>query len=371
MDREPASARSRIQDRQCNGSPRHDIELAVELAVENRDRQRGCHPRGQVPVPAVARQDEPSTVPSQSQASSGRGGALAPTRSARPFAGWRHVALMALVSVCVTLAAGACGSTGERSAGQARDSTSTPDASGPKGSAQAIGTVSGTITVSAATSLADVFPKIGQDFKAANPAVSEVRFNFDSSGTLAKQILGGAPADSFASADTESMDRVRDANELAGDPAVFARNKLTIVVKKGNPTHIKSLADLAGSATVSLCGSDVPCGRYADKILRSAGVTIPPERITRGHNVKAALGAVANGDADAGIVYVTDVSGDQVEAVPIPDADNEVATYSIAVLSSAANRSAAQAFVDYVLSPAGQAKLAGAGFLPVEAGPSR
>lgn len=226
------------------------------------------------------------------------------------------------------------------------------------------GAASGAITVSAAASLTAPFKTIGDDFKKANAGVTDVTFNFDSSGTLSSQIQGGAPADGFASADEANMKKLSDAGLIAGTPRVFARNQLTIVVKKGNPKNIKTLADLPAAGTVSLCGSDVPCGKYADEILKRAGVTIPTDKVTRGQNVRAALTAVADGDADAGIVYATDVTGGKVEAVVIPDAQNAVATYPIGVVKASTNPATMDAFIAYVLSPAGQATLAAAGFLP-------
>lgn len=226
------------------------------------------------------------------------------------------------------------------------------------------GTATGAITVSAAASLTTPFMTIGDDFEKANPGVTDVKFNFDSSSNLIAQIQGGAPADGFASADEANMKKLTDADLIAGAPVVFARNQLTIVVKKGNPKSIKTLADLANAGTISLCGSDVPCGRYADQILGAADVTIPADKVTRGQNVKATLSAVSDGDADAGIVYVTDVSGGKVEAVVIPDAQNAVATYPIGVIKSSTNQATMHAFIAYVLSPAGQATLTANGFLP-------
>lgn len=223
--------------------------------------------------------------------------------------------------------------------------------------------MTGTVTVSAAASLTASFTKIGDDFKAANPG-TDVKFNFDSSSTLSNQILDGAPADGFASADEANMTQLADADVIAGAPEVFARNQLTIVVKRGNPKNVQTLADLATAGTISLCGSEVPCGRYADQILQTAGVTIPTDRITRGQNANATLSAAAEGDADAGIVYVTDVKGDDVDAVAIPEAQNVIATYPIGVVAASTNQATMEAFIAYVLSPAGQATLAAAGFLP-------
>jgi len=237
-------------------------------------------------------------------------------------------------------------------------------ATSPRGSTPATGMASGTLTVSAAASLTEPFKKIGDAFRKANPGMADIRFSFDSSSTLATQIQDGAPADVFASADEANMKKLTDAKLVAGTPQVFARNRLAIVVKKGNPKGVKTLADLATVGTVSLCGSEVPCGRYADQVLQQAGVAIPTDRITRGQNVKATLGAVADGDADAGVVYATDITGDKVEAVAIPDAQNAIAAYPIAVLSAASNPAASQAFVAFVLGPEAQAILRQAGFLP-------
>lgn len=228
-------------------------------------------------------------------------------------------------------------------------------------------TLTGTITVSAAASLTEPFTMIAEDFKAANPGVSDVKLNFDASGTLAKQIQEGASADVFASADEANMAKVTDAGLADGEPLTFARNKLAIVVKKGNPHSIKSLEDLASGIMVSLCGSDVPCGKYADQVLGNAGVTIPADKITRGQNVKTTFGAVANGDADAGIVYATDITGDitgdEVESIAIPDDINAIAVYPITLIDASTNKETAQAFVDFVMSEEGQATLREFGFM--------
>jgi molybdate transport system substrate-binding protein len=226
-------------------------------------------------------------------------------------------------------------------------------------------TSSGTITVSAAASLTDAFGRIGADFEAANPGV-EVSFNFDSSSTLARQIIDGAPADVFAAADEVSMAELTDAGEVAGDAEVFARNELVIVTEPGNPTGITGLADLETAGVVALCGAEVPCGRSAAQSLAKAGVTIPESSVTRGQNVRATLTAVADGDAVAGIVYVTDALavGDAVATVTIPAGVNVVATYPIGVVASRSHRVMATAFVAHVLGPDGQAVLKELGFLP-------
>jgi molybdate transport system substrate-binding protein len=269
-----------------------------------------------------------------------------------------HHKLLSAVMLSFALVGAACTSS---------NTTTTAD-TGPSSTEGGAGTTAapkatGTITVSAAASLTTPFGTIGDNFKKANPG-AEVKFNFDSSGTLATQIQSGAPADDFASADDASMKKLTDASLIAGTPVQFARNKLTIVVKKGNPKNVKTLADLATAGTISLCSTDAPCGKYADQILKAANVTIPPDKITRGQNVKATLTAVSEGDADAGIVYVTDATGDKIDKVVIPDEANAIANYPIAVVEASTNQATAQAFIDYVLSPAGQDVLKQAGFLP-------
>jgi len=254
-----------------------------------------------------------------------------------------------LIALCTSLAFVAAGCSAKT------DSTSTT-------SSTVVARATGTITVSAAASLTAAFTTIGDDFKKANPGF-EVKFNFDSSSTLAKQIEDGAPADAYASADEANMKTLADAGHMRGS-TVFARNKLAIVVKKGNPKKVASLADLATAGTISLCGSEVPCGKYADQILKTANVTIPADKVTRGQNVKATFTAVAEGDADAGIVYVTDVTGDKVERVDIPDAQNAIAVYPIGTLKASHNPGSTDAFIAYVLGPQGQATLKAAGFLP-------
>ncbi len=262
----------------------------------------------------------------------------------------RSVAVLIAVLGTIVLLAVGCSSSSE------------PTAARTDGTSAARGT-SATITVAAAASLTGPFTTIGDDFMAAHPGATVI-FTFDSSGTLSKQLIDGAPADVFASADPTNMTKLTDLDLIEGEPEVFARNQLAIVVKAGNPTGITSLADLAQGGTIALCGTEVPCGAYAERILARAGVAIAPDRITRGQNVKATLAAVSEGDADAGIVYLTDIAGDAVEAVTIPTADNEIATYPIGILAGTADRATTEAFMAYVLSDAGQAVLGAAGFLP-------
>jgi molybdate transport system substrate-binding protein len=225
--------------------------------------------------------------------------------------------------------------------------------------------LSGTITVSAAASLTEAFTKMGTDFQKANPGTT-VTFNFAASSALVQQIQGGAPADVFASADGTNMQKLVSGGQVTAEPTVFAANELTIVVKKGNPKNVKSLADLADLGTISLCADAVPCGKYAQQALSQAGVTIPSEKITKGADVKATLGAVSTGDADAAIVYTTDAksAGSSVQAVRIPAWLNVYAVYPTAPIAASSNQDLADAFVDYTVSPAGQKTLASYGFLP-------
>ena len=223
--------------------------------------------------------------------------------------------------------------------------------------------VSGTITVSAAASLAGAFGTIKDDFVTANPG-ADITINFGSSSQLETQIESGAPADVAAFADEATMKKLADKSLLAGPSQVFATNSLVIVTKPGNPKNIKTLADMATAGTISLCGETVPCGKYAKQILTTATVSIPESSVTHGQDVKATISAVTDGDADAAIVYVTDAqaAGSKVATVEIPTAQNAVAKYPIAVIKATKDEALAQAFMDYVLGPEAQGVLEDAGF---------
>lgn len=225
--------------------------------------------------------------------------------------------------------------------------------------------LAGTITVSAAASLTEAFSAMGTDFEKKNKGTT-ITFNYAASSALVQQIQGGAPADVFASADGSNMQKLVAGGQVTSDPTDFTSNLLTIVVKKGNPENVRSIADLAKIGVVSLCADTVPCGKYAAQALSGAGVTIPSDKITRGQDVKATLTAVSAGDADAAIVYVTDAksAGSSVQAIKIPASLNVIAVYPIAPLASSGNADLAQAFVDYVTSSAGQKTLHKFGFLP-------
>lgn len=221
----------------------------------------------------------------------------------------------------------------------------------------------GSITVFAAASLTDAFTDLGEAFEAENDGL-EVERNFGSSSRLREQILAGAPADVYASADAADMDQLVAAG-AAGGASRFATNQLRIVVPAGNAEGVTGLADFAtGDLLIGLCAQEVPCGRFARQALAKAGVT--PAVDTDEHDVRSLLTKVEAGELDAGIVYVTDVlaAGDAVEGIDIPDANNVIATYPIASLTEAENGAVADGFVAFVLSDEGQQILGSYGFGP-------
>jgi molybdate transport system substrate-binding protein len=191
-----------------------------------------------------------------------------------------------------------------------------------------------------------------------------VQLDFAGSSTLVQQIQQGAPAEVFAAADEATMHKLVESGDVAGVPAIFARNTLHIAVEPGNPKHIAGLADLVRPGLViALCGPAVPCGRYAAEAFTKAGVSVPAA--SQEPNAKAVVSRVALGEADAGVAYVTDMraTGGTVEGVSIPESSNVVARYPIAALKSAPNPAAGTEFVAFVLSPEGQRIIATFGFL--------
>jgi molybdate transport system substrate-binding protein len=221
--------------------------------------------------------------------------------------------------------------------------------------------LSGDITVFAAASLNEAFERMAAQFEAAHPGLRVV-LSFGGSSVLAEQLLQGAPADVFASADRPTIRRVEDAGLVTGD-AVFATNVLEIAVPPGNPARVATLEDLARpDLAVALCAADVPCGASARAAFSASGVTPRPDTLER--DVKSVLTKVRMGEVDAGVVYRTDVlaAGGDVDGVPIPDAVNVTNEYPIASLADGAHRKVADAFVSFVLSDAGRAVLDEAGF---------
>lgn len=266
---------------------------------------------------------------------------------------------------------GGCSSGGTGSGGAAGSSSELPSSSSTSGGSSspadtsaadtsATDALSGTLNVFAAASLKATFDQLRTTFLAAHPKVDFPPITYDGSSTLVTEIQGGAPADVFASADEKNMDKVTD---LVTGRVDFATNTLQIAVAPGNPKHIESLADLAKPGVITVvCAPAVPCGTASQKALAKAGVTLKPA--SEEQNVTAVLTKVETGDADAGLVYQTDVNSadGKVMGVDFPEASEAVNTYPIAVLKDSRNAAAAQAFVDLVISPGGQQVLAGVGF---------
>ena len=220
----------------------------------------------------------------------------------------------------------------------------------------------GKLIVFAAASLKKSFTEIGEQFKTDNPG-SDIEFSFAGSSDLVTQLTQGAPADAFASADTKNMDKAADADLLAGEPVNFASNTLTIVTAPGNPKKVASFKDLTqpGLAVV-VCAPQVPCGSAAEKVEKATGVQLNP--VSEESQVTDVLNKVTSGEADAGLVYVTDAqgAGDKVTAVPFPESADAVNTYPIAVLKQSKDPDLAGKFVDLLTGEAGQTVLNAAGF---------
>ena len=221
----------------------------------------------------------------------------------------------------------------------------------------------GELTISAASSLTDAFTALAVQFRKDNKGL-KVRLNFGSSSTLITQIQSGAPSDLLASADLTSIEKLIATGNVVVTPKVFARNSLTIAVKPRNPKSVRTIADLASLSFIALCGKTVPCGVYATSVLNRAGVVIAESKVTRGMDVKATLSAVANGDADAAIVYKTDVLAAKktVVGIDIPSAQNVKAMYGIAPIRGSKNLANTKAFIDFVLSEQGWQILKSFGF---------
>lgn len=217
-----------------------------------------------------------------------------------------------------------------------------------------------TLTVFAAASLQPAFDKIGARLLSTQNLA--ITYSYAGTQTLTTQLTQGAPADLFASADVAHMTTVQSAGLLHSQSVLFAHNRLEIAVAKGNPKGIHSMADLARSGlVVVLADPSVPAGKYAAQALTKAGVTVHPASLEQ--QVTGVLSKVALGEADAGVVYHSDiVTSGQVDGVVISDNQNVIADYPIAVLKGAQNQAGAVAFIDFVLSTDGQSILAAAGF---------
>ncbi|MGW0613825.1 molybdate ABC transporter substrate-binding protein [Streptomyces sp. NPDC002788] len=259
----------------------------------------------------------------------------------------RRILQVAGASAAALLTLSACSSSGT---GSDKGSSSSPK-------------LSGTVTVFAAASLEESFKALGRTFEKRHPG-TEVAFNFGGSDTLAASITSGAPADVFAAASTNTMAIVTDEKDAVGTPATFVRNRLEIATLPGNPDRISSLKDLTKPGLkVVLCDRTVPCGAAARKALDSGGVKLTP--VSYEQDVKSALTKVELKEADAAVVYRTDVraAGDRVQGVDFPESADAVNDYPIVLLENAPNPGTAKAFMALVRSAQGQKVLSGAGFL--------
>ncbi|MFF7760288.1 molybdate ABC transporter substrate-binding protein [Streptomyces griseorubiginosus] len=272
------------------------------------------------------------------------------TRSVRTRS--RRSVQVAALGAAALLALSACSSSDDSSSAKSGASQS---GSGTK--------VSGDITVFAAASLKESFTTLGKDFEKAHPG-TKVTFSFGGSDSLAASITGGAPADVFASASPKTMKVVTDAKDNDGAPATFVRNQLEIATLPGNPDKVASLKDLTGKdLKVVLCDKTVPCGAAAEKALTASRLKLTP--VSYEEDVKSALNKVVLKEADAAVVYRTDVraAGDKVEGVEFPESADAINAYPIALLKESKNTETAKAFIALVRSAEGQKVLTSAGFL--------
>lgn len=250
-------------------------------------------------------------------------------------------------------------------AGCAQSAPSEAASSGaPSAATSATPAVSGAITVNAAASLSEVFPALATTFQAEHPGTT-ITFNFGGSSALAASIVAGAPVDVFAAASTKTMQTVQDASLTAAEPVVIARNLLEIAVPPGNPGKIAGLGDFADAAkTVVVCDAEVPCGAAATQVFEIAGITAKPDSYEP--DVTSVLTKVQGNEADAGLVYVTDVAaaGDTVEGIPFDEAEQAITAYPIAALTASENPALAAEWVAFV--QANESELQAAGFLAPE-----
>lgn len=275
----------------------------------------------------------------------------------------RYLALLAAL-LAVAASAGACGGSSKTTAGSPTPGPGTPTA------------ITGDLTVFAASSLAEAFDDVAPAFGAAHPG-ARVRFNFAGSPTLRTQLEQGARSDALAVADQANMQAALDGGVVASAGRTFARNKLTIIVPKSNSAGVNSTADLASPGLkLVLAAKEVPAGSYAREAIAKMdaepayvsgfGAKVLANVVSEEPNVKAVVAKVQLGEADAGIVYATDVTagvaGD-VTAVDIPDLYNVIASYPIAATIDTARPELAQTFIDFLLSSEGQSILKRYGFL--------
>ena len=260
-----------------------------------------------------------------------------------------RIAALAVVASALTLAIAGCASPAPAATTAAPSASETPK-------------LSGSITVFAAASLKATFTELATEFQDANPGTT-VTLNFAGSSDLVTQITEGAPADVFASADVKNMTKLTDEGLIEGTPVNFATNVLEIATPPGNPAGIKTFADLASPGVqVVICAAQVPCGAATAAVEAATGVTLSP--VSEESSVTDVLGKVSSGEADAGLVYVTDVAaaGDTVDGVEFDESSEAVNTYPIAPVKASANPEVAAAFASFVTGATGQAVLTKAGF---------
>lgn len=252
-------------------------------------------------------------------------------------------ATLTAASLTAVVAVAGCGS-GASSAGQLRT------------------TQASTLTVFAAASLKTAFTQLGDQFEKAHPGTT-VTFSFAGSSDLVAQLEGGASADVLASADMKNMDKAAGDKLVDGTPVNFASNTLEIAVPPDNPAGVASFGDLTRpDVKVVVCAAEVPCGSAAQKVAAAAGVTLDP--VSEETSVTDVLNKVQTGEADAGLVYVTDIrsAGDKVKGVPFPESKNAINRYPIAALTASKNKDQAREFITLVTGAGGQRALSDAGF---------
>jgi molybdate transport system substrate-binding protein len=245
------------------------------------------------------------------------------------------------------------------------------------GAAQSAPPPTGELTVFAAASLTDAFREMGNQIEAIHPGL-KVSYNFGGSPTLRTQIEQGAHADIFASADAVQMELAHKSGVVQGEKPVFVKNRLVVIVPRSNPGKVSEFRDLARPGLkLDLTAPQVPVGNYSRQAIRKASADYGADfelrtlgnLVSEEENVKQVVTKVQLGEADAGIVYVSDVTpqvSKEVVTVPIPNAYNQIATYPIALTQRVRNRPAAEAFMAFVLAPAGQAILKAYNFIPAE-----
>lgn len=262
----------------------------------------------------------------------------------------KNLSRSAAAAAVIVLTAAACGGGSTEASGEASDA-------GGGAPAEEI-----TLQVFAAASLQEPFEELGAQFEEEHEGVS-VEFNFAGSSTLVEQIQQGAPADVFASADTNNMTKLVDSDLQGAEPVDFTTNTLMIAVPAGNPAGVTGLEDLtAEDLNLVVCAPEVPCGAATETVEQAAGLEFSP--VSEEQSVTDVLNKVTTGEADAGLVYVTDVqkAGDAVEGIDFPEAQEAVNTYPIVTVVGSAHPEHAQEFVDLVTGEQGQELLVGYGF---------